>query len=617
MKKKIFLLLLFFPFFNLVYSQNSDCYNLDFEVGTFIGWQGGTGLCCPVEITNTGIVRNRHTIMKGKGLDSKTCDNISVVAPGGSFSARLGNDNIGKESETLSYVLDVTESNALFIYKYAVVLQDPGHKPEDQPYFKVSVFNEDRELIDPECGSYNVIATSNLPGFKKCDEFKVVYKDWTTVGLNLSSYIGQVIVIEFETGDCALGGHFGYAYVEAFCLSLKISSTYCADSNGVNLSAPIGFSYLWETGETTQTIKINNPKDGVKYSCQLTSATGCKVEISTVLILQDPVINFEVSNACDKKEVLFKNTTSYNDNNLNFFLWDFGDGTTSTEEFPKHQFYSAGNYNVTFSFSNTLGCKYSKTKSVIINSFPEPSLTDGFVCIDSLGNLVSGFVLDSGLSNVDYEYKWFLNGNLINDATKSVYTAIEKGDYSLVVTDTQTACSNQIFANVQSSQIASDVIIKVSDAFADNSFVNIEVIGGTGPFVFQLDNNQFQDSNVFSQLSSGEHIITINDKSRCSFISKQISILAYPKFFTPNGDGYNDYWNIPNYKNFIQAQIFIFDRYGKFVKEITPSGLGWDGSQNGNLMPATDYWFTINYIEKKLNGDLESKIFKSHFSLKR
>lgn len=617
MKKHLFLLIIVFLVANIVSSQES-CYNVDFETGTFIGWEGGTGVCCPATINKFGIVRGRHSIMKGKGTDPNTCGKVSVVAPGGSFSARLGNDNIGKEIETLSYTVDVTEANSLFIYKYAVVLQDPGHIPEEQPYFRVNVFNENRELVNPECGAYNVIATSNIPGFERCNTNNVVYKDWTTVGLDLSAYIGKIIIIEFETGDCTLGGHFGYAYVEAYCSSLKINSTYCANSNGLKLSAPIGFTYLWNTGETTQSIMINNPVEGTKYTCQLTSVTGCEVSISTVLVLQDPVINFEVlTNTCENKELVFKNTTSNNDNALNSFHWDFGDGTSATEENPTHVFSTPGNYNVTFSFANSLGCEYTTTHSVRINTSPKPNIVDGTICVDAGGNLVSGFTLESGSINKDYAYKWFLNGELIIEATKSTYTAIEGGNYSVVVTDVLTGCSNQDFATVDSLQIASDFTMNVSKAFDDNSFVEVEVIGGTGPFFFQLDNNEFQESNVFRQLPSGEHLITIKDKANCTLISKQVSILGYPKFFTPNNDGFNDYWNIPNYKNFFQAQIYIFDRYGKLIKEITPLDLGWDGNYRGNLMPASDYWFILNYKEKVQNGGLESKIFKSHFSLKR
>ncbi len=225
--------------------------------------------------------------------------------------------------------------------------------------------------------------------------------------------------------------------------------------------------------------------------------------------------------------------------------------------------------------------------------------------------------MDSGLSNNDYKYQWFLNGDLIFDATKSTYTAIEKGDYSVLVTDVISSCFSQAFATVDSSQMASDFITNVSEPFAETGSVNVEVIGGTGPFLFQLDDYGFQESNVFSGLSSGDYLITVMDSVNCTLISKPVSILGYPKFFTPNNDGLNDYWNIPNYKNFFQAQIHIFDRYGKLIKEITPLDIGWDGIYGGNLLPASDYWFILNYKEKVQNGGLESKIFKSHFTLKR
>ncbi|WP_411377526.1 T9SS type B sorting domain-containing protein [Flavobacterium psychrophilum] len=90
-------------------------------------------------------------------------------------------------------------------------------------------------------------------------------------------------------------------------------------------------------------------------------------------------------------------------------------------------------------------------------------------------------------------------------------------------------------------------------------------------------------------------------------------IINYPKFFTPNGDGYNETWNIPNLKiTNPNAMIFIFDRFGKLIKQMTPTSDGWNGTYNEQPLPATDYWFTINYNEKET-----SKIFKSHFTLKR
>ena len=90
-------------------------------------------------------------------------------------------------------------------------------------------------------------------------------------------------------------------------------------------------------------------------------------------------------------------------------------------------------------------------------------------------------------------------------------------------------------------------------------------------------------------------------------------MINYPKFFTPNGDGFHETWNIPNLKiTNPNAPIFIFDRFGKLIKQITPTTDGWNGTFNGQPLPATDYWFTVDYTEKGA-----SKIFKSHFALKR
>ncbi|WP_442787965.1 T9SS type B sorting domain-containing protein, partial [Flavobacterium suncheonense] len=84
-------------------------------------------------------------------------------------------------------------------------------------------------------------------------------------------------------------------------------------------------------------------------------------------------------------------------------------------------------------------------------------------------------------------------------------------------------------------------------------------------------------------------------------------------FFTPNGDGINDTWNIWSLRTIDQAaEIHIYDRYGKLIKQITPMGNGWDGTYNGQLLPSTDYWFTVKFDE---NG--AGRIFKSHFSMKR
>src|SRR6185436_18417829 len=187
--------------------QTSICTNSDFELADFSYWTGSTGTCCPVNANIPGIVTGRHTIMSGSGEDPISLGLIPFVPPGGgNYTARLGNGHTGAEAEQLSYAFTVSPDNALFVYRYAVVLEDPGHSPADQPRFSIRVFDQTGMAIT--CGTYDVVSSANIPGFINNGTIRI--KPWATVGIELSSYVGQTVTIEFTTADCALGGHFGY-----------------------------------------------------------------------------------------------------------------------------------------------------------------------------------------------------------------------------------------------------------------------------------------------------------------------------------------------------------------------------------------------------------------------
>jgi gliding motility-associated-like protein len=153
----------------------------------------------------------------------------------------------------------------------------------------------------------------------------------------------------------------------------------------------------------------------------------------------------------------------------------------------------------------------------------------------------------------------------------------------------------------------------VSDAFVDNQIVTV-IPNAAGTYLYQLDSGPFQSSPVFEYVASGVHSISVKDSYGCNspLTENNVLVINSPKFFTPNGDGFNDTWNIFDLKDQINSRIYIFDRYGKLLKEISPKGAGWDGNYIGHPMPATDYWFTVDYAEQSI-----AKKFKSHFSLKR
>ena len=161
----------------------------------------------------------------------------------------------------------------------------------------------------------------------------------------------------------------------------------------------------------------------------------------------------------------------------------------------------------------------------------------------------------------------------------------------------------------------------MSSAFENNTFITINIIDGFGDYLYQLeyptgDLSDLQSSNVFSNLATGEYFINIFDTlGDCSPTRLgPIYIINYPNYFTPNGDGINDNWNIWDLSQQSNAVISIFDRYGKFLKQISPAGSGWDGTYNGEKLPSTDYWFTVDYLPQ---NSQTRQVFRAHFSLKR
>lgn len=175
-----------------------------------------------------------------------------------------------------------------------------------------------------------------------------------------------------------------------------------------------------------------------------------------------------------------------------------------------------------------------------------------------------------------------------------------------------TPATKTINVTVNPSNTILNLSWTVTDAFSKNQIVTVTNPVGAN-YLYQLDSGPFQTSPLFDNVASGLHSITVNDVNGCSQLTdNNVLVIGYPKFFTPNGDTYNENWNISGLSNQLNCRIYIFDRYGKLLKDISPNGSGWDGTYIGQPMPADDYWFTVEYSEQNV-----VKKFKSHFSLKR
>ena len=258
-------------------------------------------------------------------------------------------------------------------------------------------------------------------------------------------------------------------------------------------------------------------------------------------------------------------------------------------------------------------CFDIKPVAITVLKVPQPTPKDGIVCINSAtGAILKSYTIQSGLSPATHTFQWSNAAGIIPGATQANYTATVPGAYTLIATSRTTGCSsNPVTVQVAQSEqaIAS---VAVSDAFNSNQTVTVTATGVGGDYIYQMDDGAFQTSNVFYNVSSGNHIITIRDKNGCQDTIVEAFVVNYPKFFTPNGDGINETWNITDLSFQRESVINIFDRYGKFIKQIKPSGPGWDGTYNGHPHFSTDYWFIVTYIERD-----ETKTFRAHFALKR
>ncbi len=259
-------------------------------------------------------------------------------------------------------------------------------------------------------------------------------------------------------------------------------------------------------------------------------------------------------------------------------------------------------------------CTAIEAITITINPQILPKPIDGIICVDPIsGATIRNYIIDSTLPTTGYTYQWSFNGTVLPLEQNATLVANKAGSYSLIATNTLTGCSSkEVKIEVKSSQSANASYI-LTRSFSKEQMFTVSVSNGTiEDYSYQLDQGEIQLSPIFNGVTPGPHQITIRDLDGCQETILDAYALDFPNFFTPNGDGYNDTWNISDLSNQPNAVIYIFDRFGKLLNEIRPQGNGWDGTYNRNDLPATDYWFKVIFEE---NGKMVE--FKSHFSLKR
>ncbi len=248
-------------------SVNAQCPpNIDFEQGTFNGWQCETGTINAsgtITLNPSAPVPGRHDMLSyfpGDGVDAyggfpKNCPN------GSGHSIKLGYELSGQRADAVSYtfVIPAGQNKFSLIYNYALVLNDNGHPSNQQPRLTIDVQN----LTDGttySCSSLSFVVSGALPGFFTSStpgpgNTPVRCKDWSAASIDLDGNAGKTIRIKFTATGCGPGIHFGYAYIDinTECSSTFIGANYCHDDTAINVTGPYGYqSYTWWNNTFTQ-----------------------------------------------------------------------------------------------------------------------------------------------------------------------------------------------------------------------------------------------------------------------------------------------------------------------------------------------------------------------------
>ena len=420
----------------------------------------------------------------------------------------------------------------------------------------------------------------------------------------------------FDSAIFLGGGSFNFGINLGEDRLIASGNPVCENETVVLNATSIGAqSYQWKLGgvalvdETNATLTLSPPfntalQEGI-YSVDIvfgptcTTSAAIEIEFAPELLINQSLFQecdtlgeqdgFTAFNLSSIAAEIFQNLP--NNYQIQFF-----DSTTSTTPLNPNFINTIANQQTIYAkIVNVQGCYPVFPIQLEVNSFSQDisDVTLGFCN----GNTIQ---LNAGNGFVSYNWSTNENSQTISVNSPGVYTVILENNFNCTVTRTFI---------VVGSAIATIENIEITDFSSSNSAL-IEV-NGIGSYEYSLDGINYQDNNLFINLEPDQYTVYVNDKNGCGLVIETFYILNYPKFFTPNGDGYNDIWQIKNLdkRGFENAKITIFDRYGNLIKQINNQNDFWDGTLRGNNLPSQDYWFVLALP----NG----KTVRGHFSLIR
>jgi len=240
------------------------------------------------------------------------------------------------------------------------------------------------------------------------------------------------------------------------------------------------------------------------------------------------------------------------------------------------------------------GCLNNNRTAVNISIYTPPVVTDQEVSLCQNQKKT----IDAGISGMTYLWSTGETTQTIDVTTGSTYTVD-------VTSPAPESCTSRKTIKVEEHEIP--LIDRID---VNGTRVVIYLKKEQDYFEYSVDGTNFQDSGLFYDVPGGLQTAYVREKNGCGVTTKNFVVIVFPEFFTPNDDTFNDIWEVTGMENYPQAEVTIFDRYGKLIAQLTASKMSWDGTLNKVQLPASDYWYALKI-------DDTQPILRGHFSLKR
>jgi len=563
------------------------------KVVTYIDGSGNEYDLLPNPFTNT--VKDRETIKVRVARKDELCcysettfDLIINSLPDLSSIEDVfvcGTDNDGFATFNLTQIKSDLSANNINIDFYYQDGQQISNSQLDEVVNRI----KDQETI-------TVRATNTITNCYNETEFKI-----GTTALPIANALNDLIGCD-DNSD-GISEYFNTSNIENIVLGNQTGmeiSYYNEFGNPLSGPLPNPYTNSKEDQETL-TVRVTNPQSGCYSETFLNLTTSSKP------LLNKPATLY----ACDTGNGIGSFNTSTIENQLignqtGLLIFYYDENGNELTNFASSSFTNSVPYEQQITarveYRNNKSCTTEVVFKLITRSIPEIELDNSYeIC--SLGESLE-LKANPGYSS----WTWFgPEGNIISE--ESSVTITSEGTYGLSILEEKKGiiCENyKEFELVHSeAPVIEDILFS---NFSDDSSIEV-LASGDGVFEYSIDGTYFQISNIFPKVSGGTYNVTVRDINGCGELSQTINFLNYPRFFTPNNDGYHDRWHIKGISHYNNVLILIYDRYGKLLKQLSSMSDGWDGTFNGRNMPSNDYWFRLN-LEDDIN-------YSGHFSLMR